>query len=282
MLGPSADDRAVRCPVGTGCSHRHAAPVTTPVRTCAPHIGSWRGGRRRLPDPLGGEPERPVRIRVQALREERRAGRWLDEAMTQSTPEGGTEEQRIVVVGPDGQPIGVLPADGGADVGATESSVADLVEQPAKVMRIGTMIKQLLEEVRTAPLDEASRARLRDIHRRSITELESGPRTRAGRGARAALAPVHRRPRSRASPSCASRRPSSSGGSRVSSTGSRPRCSPSRWRRRRSSSRCDAARSGRARSPAAPASPASRGCRRPATSAAAASTSEHPVSSAAR
>jgi hypothetical protein len=41
-------------------------------------------------------------------------------------------------------------------------------------MRIGSMIKQLLEEVRTAPLDDASRARLRDIHRRSVTELEAG------------------------------------------------------------------------------------------------------------
>jgi hypothetical protein len=49
-----------------------------------------------------------------------------------------------------------------------------MVEQPAKVMRIGTMIKQLLEEVRAAPLDEASRARLREIHRRSIEELEDG------------------------------------------------------------------------------------------------------------
>ena len=54
------------------------------------------------------------------------------------------------------------------------SNVAELVEQPAKVMRIGSMIKQLLEEVRSAPLDEASRVRLRDIHRRSLTELESG------------------------------------------------------------------------------------------------------------
>src|SRR5690349_20989712 len=36
-------------------------------------------------------------------------------------------------------------------------SLTDLVEQPAKVMRIGTMIKQLLEEVRAAPLDDASR-----------------------------------------------------------------------------------------------------------------------------
>ena len=53
-------------------------------------------------------------------------------------------------------------------------SLTDLVEQPAKVMRIGTMIKQLLEEVRAAPLDDASRDRLRDIHRTSITELEDG------------------------------------------------------------------------------------------------------------
>ena len=55
-----------------------------------------------------------------------------------------------------------------------ERSVTDLVEQPAKVMRIGTMIKQLLDEVRQSPLDEAGRARLRDIHDRSIKELEAG------------------------------------------------------------------------------------------------------------
>lgn len=53
-------------------------------------------------------------------------------------------------------------------------SVADMVEQPAKVMRIGTMIKQLLEEVRAAPLDDASRVRLKEIHRSSIRELEQG------------------------------------------------------------------------------------------------------------
>jgi hypothetical protein len=53
-------------------------------------------------------------------------------------------------------------------------SLTDLVEQPAKVMRIGTMIKQLLEEVRAAPLDDASRNRLRAIHATSIRELEEG------------------------------------------------------------------------------------------------------------
>src|SRR4030088_701441 len=59
------------------------------------------------------------------------------------------------------------PKDGGGE--STET-----VEQPAKVMRIGSMIKQLLDEVRQAPLDEASRGRLREIYDRSIQELASG------------------------------------------------------------------------------------------------------------
>jgi hypothetical protein len=63
-------------------------------------------------------------------------------------------------------------------VAAEEGESADdptaMIEQPAKVMRIGTMIKQLLEEVRAAPLDEAGRQRLREIHESSIRELEDG------------------------------------------------------------------------------------------------------------
>jgi hypothetical protein len=48
------------------------------------------------------------------------------------------------------------------------------VEQPAKVMRIGSMIKQLLDEVRQAPLDDASRSRLREIYETSVRELGEG------------------------------------------------------------------------------------------------------------
>jgi Protein of unknown function (DUF2587) len=55
-----------------------------------------------------------------------------------------------------------------------KDDITGMVEQPAKVMRIGTMIKQLLEEVRAAPLDEAGRQRLREIHESSIRELEQG------------------------------------------------------------------------------------------------------------
>jgi hypothetical protein len=63
---------------------------------------------------------------------------------------------------------------GDAEDGEGQRSVTDLVEQPAKVMRIGTMIKQLLEEVKAAPLDDASRTRLREVHATSIRELEDG------------------------------------------------------------------------------------------------------------
>ncbi len=66
---------------------------------------------------------------------------------------------------------------------ATPAEVAEIVEadqdeeregailEPARVMRIGSMIRQLLEEVRAAPLDEASRDRLRGIYETSVTEL---------------------------------------------------------------------------------------------------------------
>ena len=58
------------------------------------------------------------------------------------------------------------------DVGeVTEAVPKESVTEPGKVMRIGSMVKQLLEEVRAAPLDEASRERLAEIYERSITEL---------------------------------------------------------------------------------------------------------------
>ncbi|WP_026310857.1 bacterial proteasome activator family protein [Parafrankia elaeagni] len=93
---------------------------------------------------------------------------------------------RIVVVGPDGALQEVRGAVGAPIAPATEAGVdgestgeaknpfADMVSQPDKVMRIGTMIKQLLDEVRAAPLDDASRNRLRQIHQSSIIELSDG------------------------------------------------------------------------------------------------------------
>ena len=56
---------------------------------------------------------------------------------------------------------------------AGERPREEFIEQPAKVMRVGTMLKQLLDEVRSASLDEASRDRLRDIYETSVRELGS-------------------------------------------------------------------------------------------------------------
>jgi hypothetical protein len=84
---------------------------------------------------------------------------------------GRDESPRVMIVGPDGMAVEGPPTSDGND---EERSVTDLVEQPAKVMRIGSMIKQLLDEVKAAPLDEASRQRLRQIHKSSISELEKG------------------------------------------------------------------------------------------------------------
>src|SRR3978361_1589909 len=92
--------------------------------------------------------------------------------MTSQTPDGQQpDDPRVVVVGPN-QMAFASADDNGED--GDGRSVADLVEQPAKVMRIGSMIRQLLEEVKSAPLDEASRVRLREIHQASIKELEHG------------------------------------------------------------------------------------------------------------
>ena len=62
------------------------------------------------------------------------------------------------------------PADGDP---AELASAREAIEQPAKVMRVGTMMKQLLDEVRDASLDESSRDRLREIYETSIEELGS-------------------------------------------------------------------------------------------------------------
>ena len=77
-------------------------------------------------------------------------------------------EETATIIGPGGEPVEVpVPTE-------RQGALTDLVEQPAKVMRIGGMIRQLLEEVKAAPLDQASRNRLREIHEQSITELEDG------------------------------------------------------------------------------------------------------------
>ena len=94
-----------------------------------------------------------------------------------STPQGQQPEaDHIMVIGPDGQPVAV-PASAVQDDdegGDSAERLTGLVEQPAKVMRIGRMVQQLLEEVKAAPLDEPGRKRLATVLHTSIKELKDG------------------------------------------------------------------------------------------------------------
>ena len=97
-----------------------------------------------------------------------------------ATTSSDDQDPRVVVIGPNGMAVtggrgaGDDSEVSGDDAEQQERHVTDLVEQPAKVMRIGGMIRQLLEEVKAAPLDEASRSRLAGIYDSSVQELKSG------------------------------------------------------------------------------------------------------------
>jgi hypothetical protein len=86
-------------------------------------------------------------------------------AVTGDGTSGEADRGETAAVSPDE----VLEAQGGEKEGATES-----INEPAKVLRIGSMVKTLLDEVRAAPLDEKSRVRLREIYEQSIQDLSEG------------------------------------------------------------------------------------------------------------
>ena len=89
----------------------------------------------------------------------------------QEPPE--SDGETMMVIGPDGEPVAV-PASVGSGHDERERNVTDLVEEPAKVMRIGRMVQQLLEEVKSAPVDEPGRQRLAKVLHTSIRELKDG------------------------------------------------------------------------------------------------------------
>jgi Protein of unknown function (DUF2587) len=73
---------------------------------------------------------------------------------------------------PENPEVILVPPQAGEDSAEAEGERSgDAIEHPAKVMRIGSMVRQLLDEVRQAPLDEASRNRLREIYETSVREL---------------------------------------------------------------------------------------------------------------
>jgi hypothetical protein len=75
-------------------------------------------------------------------------------------------------VTPEVLDIGALAAPGGAEAGSTDGE-PEQVTKPTKLIRIASMVRQMLEEVRRAPLDDAGRRRLREIHEKSVHELKT-------------------------------------------------------------------------------------------------------------
>lgn len=87
---------------------------------------------------------------------------------------GATGDGRVYVVTPHAMAVEGPPREEVETEPDTAKSVTDLVEEPAMVMRIGNMIRQLLAEVKSAPLDDASRVRLRAIQHSAVAELKGG------------------------------------------------------------------------------------------------------------
>ena len=89
-----------------------------------------------------------------------------------ATPDAGVEPVAVA----RGELVDAAPnvaATSGDGAGEGDDDRREAVEEPAKVMRIGSMIKQLLEEVRGAELDAPARERLREIYETSVRELGS-------------------------------------------------------------------------------------------------------------
>lgn len=109
----------------------------------------------------------------------------MDTLTTPHYRPGGLAARHVAVVwhtlrvtnelSPDSDNVAVEPDDvlspGTPDGETGDSEGSDFISQPAKVMRIGAMVKTLLDEARAAPLDEAGRKRLREIYQTSIQEL---------------------------------------------------------------------------------------------------------------
>ena len=105
---------------------------------------------------------------TQPENEQRRPAQDTTPERTETPEQQGGDAGRVIVVTPEGMGVAQTNREG-----EKEQRPAEMVEQPAKVMRVASMIKQLLEEVRQSDLDEPSRERLREIYETSVVELSS-------------------------------------------------------------------------------------------------------------
>src|SRR2546421_6942925 len=163
MTCPTRPDERLSPRVG------HRIPLSKPPSRWEVAVTQARSSPCAPSSPASGDPVPPPSALARSGPPPARplSGRGQTRTMSEQANQQA-EPSNIVGVGPDGMAIEGAEGDHG------ERPVIEMVEQPAKVMRIGSMIRQLLDEVKAAPLDEKSRARLAEIHRSSIKELEDG------------------------------------------------------------------------------------------------------------
>jgi hypothetical protein len=89
----------------------------------------------------------------------------------QEGPAAGTARESVQAELVDETAGGGARNDGDAAQQGEEAS--EQISSPTKLIRIASMVRTMLEEVRRAPLDDAGRKRLKEIHERSLEELES-------------------------------------------------------------------------------------------------------------
>jgi hypothetical protein len=89
----------------------------------------------------------------------------------QDGPEPAPERERVQPELVDGR---ATPTDGAEGAGGeADGETGEQITSPTKLIRIASMVRNMLDEVRRAPLDDAGRRRLREIHEKSLDELES-------------------------------------------------------------------------------------------------------------
>ena len=92
----------------------------------------------------------------------------MDDTTLSPPPDGRTSE----LPPPEPAPVEIVDSEPEGDDG-DDRDARESVTHPSKLIRIASMVRTLLDEVRSAPLDEAGRQRMRQIHERSLRELES-------------------------------------------------------------------------------------------------------------
>ncbi len=167
LQAAQSDQQSAQAQHGTlqSAQAQHGAPQDTGTES----TGS-PADRAEVPVTAGSEPDQAGLARGETLTD---AAAHPDAATAAGTGDPRTAAAASAAPASASGPESDSDSEASSEADSEAAEEGDIAS-PGKVMRIGTMVKQLLEEVRSADLDEKGRQRLAEIHRRAIAELEDG------------------------------------------------------------------------------------------------------------